>query len=158
MRVAIIGDSFTHTYNDTWIENICKELNFNVVFHVGHRGHSQFKIYKSFLDCLNLNPDVIIYVYTAYSRLYNERYPLSTNTVFQSAFANIISNPELKKATQHYYNHLYDDSFAKTIDIDGNFNSSHFAEICVQNRPKIGENKEVPPPGHRRSIPALLRG
>jgi len=117
MRVAILGDSFTYTYNETWIENICKELNFNVVFHVGHRGHSQFKIYKSFLACLNLNPDVIIYVYTGYSRLYNERYPLSTNTVFQSALANIISNPELKKATQHYYNHLYDDSFAKTIDI-----------------------------------------
>ena len=70
MRVAIIGDSFTHTYKDTWIETVCNELDLTVIHQAGFRGQAQYRIYLEFLEIIKNNPDVIICCHTEYSRLY----------------------------------------------------------------------------------------
>jgi hypothetical protein len=72
MRVAIIGDSFTHTYKDTWIEKVCNELNLTVIHHAGFRGQAQYRIYLEFLQVLRNNPDVIICCHTEHTRFYNK--------------------------------------------------------------------------------------
>ena len=46
MRLGIYGDSFAHTYTDTWLERLVNEFNFDLVNHVGLRGHSQYAIVK----------------------------------------------------------------------------------------------------------------
>ena len=48
MRLGIYGDSFAHTFNNTWLESIVKEFNFDVVNHVGLRGHSQYALVKEY--------------------------------------------------------------------------------------------------------------
>jgi hypothetical protein len=70
MRVAIIGDSFTYTYKDTWIETVCNELDLEVIHQAGFRGHAQYRIYLEFLEIIKNNPDIIICCHTEYSRLY----------------------------------------------------------------------------------------
>jgi len=72
MRVAIIGDSFTHTYKNTWIETICNNLNLEVIHQVGFRGQAQYRIYLEFLEIIKNNPDVIICCHTEYTRFYNK--------------------------------------------------------------------------------------
>jgi hypothetical protein len=72
MRVAIIGDSFTHSYKDTWIEKVCNELELQVIHQVGFRGQAQYKIYLEFLKIIKNNPDVIICCHTEYTRFYNK--------------------------------------------------------------------------------------
>jgi len=72
MRVAIIGDSFTHSYKDTWIEKVCNELELQVIHQVGFRGQAQYKIYLEFLEIVKNNPDVIICCHTEYTRFYNK--------------------------------------------------------------------------------------
>lgn len=116
MRVAIIGDSFTQNFKNTWIELLCTALDLKVVYHVGHGGHSQFKVYQSFLEVINLDIDVIIYVQTERSRLYNNLWPLNTSLVFYDAFSSIIGDLNIKKAANQYYSYLYDDDYAKIND------------------------------------------
>ena len=29
MKIAIMGDSFTHSYKNTWLQDICENLNLN---------------------------------------------------------------------------------------------------------------------------------
>jgi hypothetical protein len=72
MRVAIIGDSFAHTYKDTWIEAVCNKLDLQVIHHVGFRGQAQYRIYLEFLEIIKNNPDVIICCHTEHTRFYNK--------------------------------------------------------------------------------------
>jgi len=72
MRVAIIGDSFTHNYKDTWIERLCSELNLTVIHQSGFRGQAQYKLYLEFLEVIKNNPDVIICCHTEHTRFYNK--------------------------------------------------------------------------------------
>jgi hypothetical protein len=72
MRIAITGDSFTHTYHNTWLETICKNLNLELVNSYGFRGESQYKIYENFLQLLTKQIDIILICHTEYLRLYNE--------------------------------------------------------------------------------------
>lgn len=72
MRVAIIGDSFTHTYKNTWLETVCTALDLEVIHQVGFRGQAQYRIYLEFLEIIKNNPDVIICCHTEYTRFYNK--------------------------------------------------------------------------------------
>ena len=72
MKVAIVGDSFAHTYKDTWIEKVCNELDLEVIHHAGFRGQAQYRIYLEFLEVIKNNPDVIICCHTEHTRFYNK--------------------------------------------------------------------------------------
>ena len=112
MRVAIIGDSFVETYKNSWVETVCTELNLEVVYHVGYGGHSQYKVYKSFLKALSFNTDLICYVFPDYSRLYNENYAINWHSVNMGH----IKNSDVLIASKSYYEQLYSDDFARTVD------------------------------------------
>ena len=107
MRVAIIGDSFTHTYKNTWIEQVCNELSLEVIHQVGFRGQSQYKIYLDFLEVVKNNPDIIICCHTEYSRFYD-----------------LLDNKE----------RILDDSFGKYIF---NCILRDMQEICKKNNIKL---------------------
>jgi len=94
MRIAITGDSFTHSYHDTWIEKLCKELNLELVVCYGFRGQSQFKIYQNFLQLLTKQTDIILVCHTEYMRLYNEG-------VIDKDFALIIQKLLIKDMQEH---------------------------------------------------------
>jgi len=85
MRIAITGDSFTHTYYGTWIEKLCNNLNLELVSCYGFRGDSQYKIYQSFLQLLNKQIDIILICHTEYMRLYKEG-------IIEKNFMRIIQN------------------------------------------------------------------
>ena len=72
MRIAITGDSFTHSYYNTWIEKVCAELNLTLVNCTGFRGQSEYKIYNNFYELLSQDIDIILICHTEYSRLYKE--------------------------------------------------------------------------------------
>lgn len=90
MRVAIIGDSFTHTYKDTWIETVCNELDLTVIHQAGFRGQAQYRIYLEFLEILKNNPDIIVCCHTEYSRFYD---PLDNKErILDDSFGKYIFN------------------------------------------------------------------
>ena len=72
MRIAITGDSFSHTYSNTWIEKVCNTLNLELVNCYGFRGQSQYKIYNNFYQLLSQKIDIILVCHTEYMRLINE--------------------------------------------------------------------------------------
>ena len=62
--ITIVGDSFTQYYEDTYLEKICKSLDLKVLDHVGFPGGDQYKIYRRFLQQLDMKPDVMSVSYT----------------------------------------------------------------------------------------------
>jgi len=114
MRVAIIGDSFTHTFKDTWIEQVVDYCGLEVYNHIGFAGHSEYKIYQHFLTVVEQSiPDMIIIVHTERSRLYNKNIGINPAIVEISLDKN--AKQEIIDAAKMYYEHLYDDEYAKTI-------------------------------------------
>jgi len=94
MRITIIGDSFTHTYKDTWIETVCKEANLEMVNCYGFRGKSQYKIYENFLQQLVNPPDVFLICHTEYMRLYHEG--ISDKDFARISYSLMIQDMQLK--------------------------------------------------------------
>ena len=98
MRIGIFGDSFAHTFKNTWIQKIVQEFNFICTSHIGLRGKSQYDILQEFYHHYN-NCDVILCLYTEHSRLYNPTYQITLN--------NIVSDDnEITLAAELYYKHL----------------------------------------------------
>ena len=116
MRVAIIGDSFTHTYKDTWIETVCNELDLTVIHQAGFRGQAQYRIYLEFLEIIKNNPDIIVCCHTEYNRVYHE-----SETIHKwygetkEDISHLVRNKEVLEAARQYYFHLYDDKFSNFI-------------------------------------------
>jgi len=108
MRIAITGDSFTYSYKNTYLEFICRGLNLDVISHQGFSGQSEYKIYKNFREILNLNPDIIFCCHTHHARLYHPHEPVTSS--YQG-----IKNPDVVNASQEYFEHLYDDNFARDL-------------------------------------------
>jgi len=128
MRVSIVGDSFAHYYQDTYLENIVDECGFVLSEHIGLNGCSQFQIYRNFLTVLRHKPDIIICCHTQHSRLYHSRY-----IIHQNSKHNIIDE-KLLPIVDGYYAHLYEDDYAKfthTLLID------KMQSVCKENQIKM---------------------
>ena len=114
MKTAIIGDSFTYTYKDTWIETVCNELDLQVIHQVGHRGMAQYKIYLEFLEIIKNNPEIVICCHTEHSRFYH-----SSETIHKwfaqtdKDISHLVKNKEVLEASRQYYFHLYDENFSR---------------------------------------------
>ena len=106
MRVAIIGDSFTVTYKDTWIEAICNELDLQVIHHVGYGGMAQYKIYLEFLEVIKNNPEIVICCHTEHSRLYHPTKSIQRWKPKQD-------NNSFNKSVEQYYSYLYFENFSR---------------------------------------------
>jgi hypothetical protein len=130
MKIAIIGDSFTHTYKNTWIEQVCSELDLTVIHHVGFSGKAQYRIYLEFLEVIKNNPDVIICCHTSYNRLYHPSEILQPHENMEK----FIRNPNIKTATKFYFDYLYQENFARYI-----FNSIivNMQQICQEKNIKL---------------------
>jgi hypothetical protein len=135
MRVAIIGDSFTHTYKNTWIEQVCNELSLEVIHQVGFRGQSQYKIYLDFLEVVKNNPDIIICCHTEHSRTYHPTEVIHYNILnYYDNFSKIIKSKEIINAAKEYYLHIYDEGFSKFIH---NSIIDNMQKICKKNNIKL---------------------
>lgn len=108
MKIAITGDSFTQTYKKSWLENLCNFLNFSVVSHQGYGGQSEYRIYRNFKEILNFSPEIILCCHTHHSRLYHPYEPVSSSY-------HGIKNPDVINASKQYFEHLYDDNFARDL-------------------------------------------
>jgi hypothetical protein len=128
MKIAIIGDSFTVTYKDTWIEAVCNELDLQVIHQVGYRGMAQYKIYLEFLEVIKNNPEIVICCHTDYGRLYH---PKKSIHRWKS---NQDNNNNFNKLVEQYYSYLYDESLAKFLY----FNIiEKMQKICKQRNIKL---------------------
>lgn len=138
MQVAIIGDSFTHTYKDTWIETVCNECNLEVIHQIGFSGQSQFRIYLEFLEIIKKNPDIIISCYTQPSRLYHPLLQTYPNAVFEqkwNVFLKEVSNKkEILTALEGYYLHLYQENFAQQVF---KFIVNDMQKMCKERKIKL---------------------
>jgi hypothetical protein len=127
MRAAIIGDSFTSSFKNTWLENLCETLNLNLFSIQGFKGQSQFRIYKNFKEVLHLNPDIILCCHTHHGRFYHPHEPV-TNSL------QGIKNPDILSASKKYFDHLYDDIFAREIQ---NLIIKDMQNVCKQKNIKL---------------------
>jgi hypothetical protein len=115
MRVAIMGDSFTLDYKNTWIEKVVTELNLTLESCVGFSGQSQYTIYKHFLDVINKNPDVIIICHTDYSRLYHPTEIIHRSFMDTKHSDHLVKNKEVLEAARQYYFHFFDETYANLV-------------------------------------------
>ena len=132
LKVTIVGDSFTEFYEDTYLEKICNNLNLKVIDHVGFRGGSQYRIYKKFLSQLEKSPDIMICVHTESSRLYKDNYCINSSTAKYfntNPSADRITNkpPEVYKAADSYYRHIYNEECSKFFH---NLTISDMQKLC----------------------------
>jgi len=115
MKIAIMGDSFTLTYKNTWIEEVVNQCNLVVSSSVGYLGMSQYTIYKHFLTVINENPDIIMVCHTDYSRLYHPSEIIHKWFFNQEDSPHLVRNKEILEASRQYYFHLYNEDFSRFV-------------------------------------------
>jgi hypothetical protein len=134
MKTAIIGDSFTYTYKDTWIEEIVNQCDLTLSSSVGFSGMSQYTLYKNFLQVINEKPDIILICHTEHSRLYHSKEIIHKWFFNEEDKPNLVKNKEILEASRQYYLHLYDEDFSR-------FTYACMVEkmqkICKQNNIKL---------------------
>jgi hypothetical protein len=111
LKATIVGDSFSHYYEDTYLELLFKDLD--IIDHVGFKGGSQYRIYKKFLDQLDKAPDIIICVHTEFARLYLEDFCINYSKVQNSLQKNPNQDKELYEAADGYYKYLYNNEYSQ---------------------------------------------
>lgn len=143
MNISIVGDSFTEHFTNTWLEKMCTCLKFNVLNSVGHRGCSQYSLYKSFLEIFNKStlPDIILITHTEYSRLYHPKIPISmlTPQLERNKKRLKLSNKnknydDFVQAMELYYKFLYDEEYSQVIH---NFFIENIQNICIEKKVKL---------------------
>jgi hypothetical protein len=127
MRIAITGDSFTSTYRETYLQQICNDVNLQVISCQGFSGQSEYRIYRNFHEILKLDTDVILCCHTHHSRLYHPYEPVTSSY-------HGIKNEDVVEASQKYFEHLYDDNFAREIQ---NLLIKDMQNICKQKNIKL---------------------
>lgn len=129
MRIAIIGDSFAESFENTWLETLCNDSNLKLMHHKQQPGCSQFWIYKNFLKILNYyeKPEVILMFYTEISRFYHPKMLILKSTVKhekRKRKINLMQNFEIKKSSMNdelinaidlYYKHLYNEEYSSLM-------------------------------------------
>jgi len=113
MKIAIMGDSFTRNYKNTWIEEIVNQCSLTMISSVGFRGMSQYTIYKHFLQVINEKPDIILICHTQHSRLYHPSQVIHKWFFEKEDSPNMINNKEVLEAGRQYYFHFYDEDFSR---------------------------------------------
>lgn len=113
LKVAIVGDSFSHYYEDTYLEFLCNDLDLDVVDHIGFKGGSQYRIYKRFLSQLDKNPDIIICIHTEFARLYLQDFCINYTAVEKKMKTAFTLNKDIYEAADKYYKYLYNDESSK---------------------------------------------
>ena len=129
MRVAIIGDSYTYTYKDTYLETICNELNLEVIHQVGFRGLAEYRIYLEFLEIIKNNPEIIICCHTEHSRLYHPTEKIKKPYGFEINY-----NKNFRKIAKEYFIHFYNEDFSKFIH---NLIICEMQKICKEKNIKL---------------------
>ncbi|NDB58235.1 hypothetical protein EB001_07300 [bacterium] len=136
MRIAIIGDSFTYTYKDTWIQTLVETLNLKLIHQSGFPGHSEFRIYKEFKIIINSNnlPDVILICHTEHARLYNPTIPIKPSFSNNLKYDILNKKTDFIKIVNNYYEFLYDSEYSSVMH---NFIIKDIQEICRDKNIKL---------------------
>ena len=127
MKIAIMGDSFTSSYKGTWLEKLCNSLGLKLLSQQGYGGQSEYRIYRNFKEVISISPDIILCCHTHHARLYHPHEPVT------SSYEGI-NNPDVINASQEYFNHLYDDNFAREIQ---NLLIKDMQNTCKQKNIKL---------------------
>jgi len=127
MKIAIMGDSFTISHKGTWLEELCNSTGLILISQQGYGGQSEFIIYRNFKEVISISPDVILCCHTHHARLYHPHEPVT------SSYEGI-NNPDVVNASQEYFNHLYDDNFAREIQ---NLLIKDMQNVCKQKNIKL---------------------
>jgi hypothetical protein len=113
LTLAIVGDSFTEHYSNTYLEIIAKSLNISVIDHIGYPGGSQYKIYKTFLSQIEKSPDIILCVHTDSSRLYHDKLSINRVTVKHKLNTKSPIDKDIYLAADYYYKYLHNIELSK---------------------------------------------
>jgi hypothetical protein len=121
MKIGFYGDSFCNEVNnahnlyykyETYIKKLKKHYNADIT-HLGTGGSSHWDVILNQFKIDNNLPDVCIFCWTDYARLYNSKVrDLTYNSVLSAKAKdwkpNRLLNPFIHTAAKHYFNHLYD--------------------------------------------------
>lgn len=113
MRVAIIGDSFLQYVRDTWIEDIAREFEWNVVHSQGNPGGCEYFTYEELNKIID-KVDLVMFSHTEPHRLVNPLRKGITPIVATTDYKSDVPD-DMRDAAKAYYNHLYHEPFHGTV-------------------------------------------
>jgi len=134
LKLAIIGDSFTEHYTNTFLEIIVKSLNLSLVDHIGFPGGSQYQLYKNFLSQIKNKPNIILCVHTESSRIYHNKLTINHSTVKHKLASKSPINREIYLAADQYYKYLHN---YELTDFINNLIIREMQIICKVNNIKM---------------------
>lgn len=141
MKIGFYGDSFcseiTNPHSilkgyETYIKKIKKHYNAEIT-HLGHPGSSIWDVILTQFKLESL-PDICIFCWTDYNRLYNKNVrnitPINVNFKDYSIFDNMLHSKTIDAAKQ-YYKYLHDPEKAKieTLAIFQYFDTNILSQI-----------------------------
>jgi hypothetical protein len=112
MKIAVLGDSFVRLFWHTWIEQVCKHFEWQVILHQGFPGGAEYYFLESLTDLLNSRDDIdlVIFAHTEPSRLPNNQH-LGINYVTVTQPKEPRVSQETYEAAKAYYDNLYYERF-----------------------------------------------
>lgn len=108
MRVAVLGDSFVRNFWHTWIEQVAKHFEWQMVLQQGFPGGAEYYVLESLTDLLNAKDDIdlVLFAHTEPSRLPNIHH-IGINYVTASLPRDPKVPQEIYDASKAYYDNLY---------------------------------------------------
>lgn len=120
MNTVIVGDSFCHRYEDTWLQIVVEKFDLKILHHKSFPGGCEFFIYEEFKEFVkNKKIDLAIFTHTEPQRLANPHNMGLNSAMVLDAINNGNKKADSKQlileAAHSYYQHLYHKPFHDTV-------------------------------------------